>query len=371
MTEIEAAPSVARGVEDYGDAQAEYLALRHHGAHEPIGGAIVVDRSTRGRMTLHGARAREVLTGLVTNDVLSLEPGRGCYAAALTAKGKLVTDLRILARVDDVLVDTPARGFAAWWALVRKFVNPRLARYEDLSERMSELGVFGTRAHAALAAMLEIGWEELTSLEPFEHRTTMWRGHEVVVARVPDLGLEGFSLFLPSDARSEAWDALVKAGVRPAGIRAFDIARLEAGRGEFGVELDDATLAQEANLDELHAISYTKGCYTGQETVARVHFRGHVNRYLRGLRLSDERPVPVRAEVRDRSGKVVGDVRSMVVSPRLGGIALAMVRREVPDGGDVEVVWGDGEGDRGRARVVALPFESSGASPEPERAGAS
>ena len=117
--------------------------------------------------------------------------------------------------------------------------------------------------------------------------------------------------------------------------------------------MDDTTLAQEANMEALHAISFTKGCYTGQETVARVHFRGHVNRHLLGLRY-DEAMVPPRgAEVRDASGKAVGDVRSAVVSPRLGGIALAMLRREVEAESDVDVWWG---ASTIRARVVSLPF---------------
>jgi tRNA-modifying protein YgfZ len=117
--------------------------------------------------------------------------------------------------------------------------------------------------------------------------------------------------------------------------------------------MDDSTLAQEANMDALHAISYTKGCYTGQETVARVHFRGHVNRYLRGLRYGVESPIPRGAQVVDVAGKVVGDVRSAVRSPRLGGIALAMARREVEDESEVMLRW---EGGSTRARVVALPF---------------
>ncbi|HEX4933987.1 MAG TPA: glycine cleavage T C-terminal barrel domain-containing protein, partial [Gemmatimonadaceae bacterium] len=354
------APSVPPPVEarrDFGDVAGEYAALRHESPSAPhagpAGGAIVVDRSYRSRGTFSGAKAREALTGLVTNDVLALTSGQGCYAVALTPKGKILADLRIFARGDDLLVDVPPRAAPGWWATVRKYVNPRLARYADVSATTSELGVFGTRSHAVVAAVLRLPWEEPLHMSAFAHREVEAFGTTVTLARVPDLGIEGFSLFVPGEARDTLWDALVEQGARPAGVDALEIARLEAGRPEWGIEMDDTTLAQEANMEALHAISFTKGCYTGQETVARVHFRGHVNRHLRGLRF-DEHLVPSRgAEIRDSTGKAVGDVRSAVVSPRLGGIAIAMIRRELADGDEVEVAWGDATL---RAVIVSLPF---------------
>jgi folate-binding protein YgfZ len=126
---------------------------------------------------------------------------------------------------------------------------------------------------------------------------------------------------------------------------------VEAGRPAWGRDIDDTTLTQEANLDELQAISYEKGCYTGQETVARVHFRGHVNRYLRGLVLERD-DVPPGAALW-LSDKQVGDVRSVVISPRLGPIALGMVRREVPAGERLEIRM---DGRNANATVVKLPF---------------
>jgi folate-binding protein YgfZ len=115
---------------------------------------------------------------------------------------------------------------------------------------------------------------------------------------------------------------------------------VEAGYPEWGLDVDDGTLPQEANLDELRAISYTKGCYTGQEVVARIHFRGHVNRHLRGLAYpADAGVVPRGAQLTDEEGKVVGDVRTSVLSPRLGGVALGMVRREVAPGALLTASW--------------------------------
>jgi len=123
----------------------------------------------------------------------------------------------------------------------------------------------------------------------------------------------------------------------------WEIARIESGRPQWGADMDDSTLPQEANFDELGAISYTKGCYIGQETVARVHFRGHVNRFLRRLRFVSRPAPPKGAELLDESGKVIGDIRSVALSPRYGGVALGMVRREVTPGTTLQARWSGGE----------------------------
>src|SRR5919198_1368539 len=140
----------------------------------------------------------------------------------------------------------------------------------------------------------------------------------VVVARVPELEMEGFELFAPAEMYEVLWERALAARATPGGLDTWEIARVEAGRPEWGVDIDESTLPQEANLEELHAISYTKGCYTGQETVARVHFRGHVNRHLSGLRSPGTVPPVPGAQLLDATGKTVGDVRSAVSSPRLG-----------------------------------------------------
>ena len=152
-------------------------------------------------------------------------------------------------------------------------------------------------------------------------------------------------------------------GSGPAGLTAGEIARVEAGRPEWGIDMDESTIAQEAGLEELGAISYTKGCYTGQEVVARVHFRGHVNRTLRGLRASGTTPPAYLAALFDSSGKAVGEVHSTASSPRLGGIALGMVRREIETGTQLTARWnaelaGDTAAGETQVDVVPLPFPS-------------
>ena len=313
----------------YGSVSAEYEALHNRAA--------VFDRSHRGRLRVKGPRAAEMVTGLVTNDVSALPPGQGCYAAALTAKGKIVADVRVLVEEDGVLVDAPPRAAAAWAAMVRKFVNPRIAPHTDESASLRDIGVFGATARHVVSELTGVPAPALTALAPYAHMSVEVQGSAMRIVKVPELEVEGFELLVPADAFTPLWASVVVAGATPAGLEAWDIARVEAGRPEWGVDMDDNTIPQEANFDELHAISYTKGCYTGQEVVARLHFRGHVNKHLRGLAHAGAEPLPRGAQLVDDDGKVVGDVRSAVVSPRLGGVALAMVRREVPLGATLRV----------------------------------
>lgn len=311
--------SVARS---YGDPDGEYGSLRN--------GALLVDRSARHRLQMRGAKAAELLTGLVTNDILALTPGQGCYAAALTPKGKLVADLRVyMVEPELLLLDAPVRAADGWMQLVRKYINPRVAAYTDVSAHTRQIGVYGSRAREILAAAAGLDAELVDALSNY---STLRTENGIVVARVPDLRLDGFEIYGPGTELSAIWNQAVEFGATPGGLDAFEIARIEAGHPEWGLDMDDTTIPQEANLEDAHAISYTKGCYTGQEVVARVHFRGHVNRHLRALASVGGDPIPKGAELLDDTGKVVGDVRSSVLSPRLGEIAIGMVRREIAPG---------------------------------------
>ena len=336
------------GAAVFTSVEEEYAALRS--------GAGVVDRSARLRMLVGGVQATETITGLVTNDVGALRPGAGQYAAALTAKGKVIADVRIFARGDDLLLDTPAAAAPGFAAMIRKYVNPRLARYADVSSILRTVGVFGPRAHAALASVLvaagagEDSVAALRGLADYHHLPFTLAGATVMIARVPDLGGEGFDCFVPVEVAEQLWSLLIAARATPVGRDAAEVARVEAGRPAWGPDMDETTLAQEANFDALDGISYTKGCYTGQETVARVHFRGHVNRSLRGVESAV--PIPAGAELFDRE-RSVGEMKSRVISPRLGPIGLAMVRAEVATDAELTSRWENGVA---TARVRALPF---------------
>src|SRR3954467_12200733 len=329
----------------YAGVATEYDALRRH--------AVVFDRSHRGRLRVSGAKAAETLTGLVTNDVAALASGQGQYAAALTPKGKIITDLRIFREESSFLVDCPPRATEGWLATVRKYVNPRIAPYADESIATRSLGIFGISARLVVGEMTGISSSALGVLPEYAHASVAIDDAHIVIARVPDLELEGFELFVPAASYEMLWERALAAKATPGGLETWEIARVEAGRPEWGIDIDESTLPQEANFEELHAISYTKGCYTGQETVARVHFRGHVNRHLRGLRTAAPEPLVPRAVLYDATGKEVGDVRSTAASPRLGSIAIGMVRREGEVGATLMARWDGGES---RVDVAHLPF---------------
>jgi folate-binding protein YgfZ len=313
----------------------EYSALHN--------GALSFDRSDRTRMRISGPKAAELVTGMVTNDVLALVPGEGQYAAALTAKGKIVADLRIFALEDGLLIDSSFPAAPGWKEMVRKYVNPRTAPYHDLTSELSDFGIFGRSSRSVVSRVTDVDDKDLAMLPPYGHISRPFEDVTVIIARVPEMDLDGFEIFIPSEAVGALKTKLHSAGIPAGSNDTWEIARIESGRPQWGVDMDDSTLPQEANLDELGAISYTKGCYIGQETVARVHFRGHVNRFLRRLRFVTRPAPPKGAELVDESGKVIGDIRSSALSPRFGGVALGMVRREVLPGTTLQARWDGGE----------------------------
>lgn len=321
------------------DARAAFDALRT--------GAVALARPDHLHLEFLGPKAGEVLTGLVTNDVLALAPGASKYAVTLTPKGKVIADMRI-ARVGDAryVTSSPLPTGTAWHDLVRKYVNPRLATYGVLPR--TTISCFGPRAAEAVARVLAmIGGGQAPDSERSDDAATDAGGRTDVVAHASDVlvlptaelgDVPGFDLLVAPDHAVAVLGALLAdPTVTPGHEQALEVARVAAGRPRCGLDMDDTTIPQEANLGDFGALSFDKGCYTGQETVARLHFRGHVNKSLRRIRASAA--VPRGAEVRTADGKVVGDVRSTVVSPTHGPIALAMIRREVAAGDTVSAHW--------------------------------
>lgn len=306
-------------------------------------GALLIDRSDRVRIRFGGPRAAELLTGLVTNDVLALTPGHGQYAAALTPKGKIAADIRIFADDEGLLTDTSLRAAQNWRDIVKKYVNPRVAPYRDITAETRDLAVLGTKARRYVAQSLDVDEHALGSLAPYSNLTVNFDGGRAMIVRVAELEVDGYEIMALANAEPALRAKLLAAGAIPGSAGTFDVARIEAGRPEWGIDMNDATIPQEANFDSLGAISYTKGCYTGQETVARVHFRGHVNKFLRRLHFVSVAIPPANAELIDDTGNVVGDVRSVAVSPRQGGVAIAMVRREIAPGTTLNARWDGGE----------------------------
>ncbi|RKQ90591.1 hypothetical protein C8N24_0403 [Solirubrobacter pauli] len=286
----------------------------------------VVDRSERGKLALTGAEAKDFLHGQVTNDILALEPGKGCYAAFLTHKGKMLGDLRVFDLGDELLIDCERVALQELFNLLRR---TKLGRDVELHKRTLEMTLLSV-----------IGPDAPDLAGPDEHdNARVELGGKTVVAVRTDVGVDVFCWAEDREAVRGALDF-------PDGDEALaEVVRVETGRPRYGVDLDDSVIPQEAGLNE-RAVSFTKGCYVGQETVARLFYRGKPNRRLLGLKLDE--PAPSGTELR-LGEKVVGKLGSVVVSPEHGPIALALVRREANPGDTVEA-------DGASALIVDIPF---------------
>jgi folate-binding protein YgfZ len=331
----------------FGDGAAEYRAVRE--------GAAVALRSDRARFRLWGKDPVRMLHGLVTNDLLKAPAGRGVYAAMLTPKGRMIADLRAFRREDgEVLVSVAAEAREGVRDHLRKMVPPMFARWEDVTDSVAEIGIYGPRSGEALGAVF-VGAALPVDEDAFAE--TEVEGVRVLVAATREAGLEeGFDLFVDAEAAPALWQAL-RAHAPAVGFGALETLRVEAGRPRYGTDLTEETIPteayQSAGLME-RAISFSKGCYTGQEVVVRIAHRGHVNRHLRGLLLGDAPPPAMRTPLFDpASGKEVGWTTSAAYSPRLAQtVALGYVRRTVEPGGTVRV----GAADGAEATVAELPF---------------
>ena len=299
-------------------------------------GCGLLDRSERGKLALTGAGAKAFLQGQVTNDVEGLTPGSGCYAAFLTPKGKMLGDLRILDAGDELLLDTERVALQELFNMIRRFsIGYDVGLHKRTLER-GLLSLIGPQAGAIAGALGE---------DEHSHAVVAVGGIEARAIRT-DVGVD---LLCDAAALDALRAALVEAGAVPVSADAADCLRIEHGRPRYGIDLDDTVIPQEAGLND-RAVSFTKGCYVGQETVARLHYRGKPNRHLRGLRLS----APASSgEPLALEGREVGRVRSVALSPTFGPIALALVRREAPPGSTVAV--GAGAGGT-TATVEELPF---------------
>jgi folate-binding protein YgfZ len=299
-------------------------------------GCGVVDRSDRGKLALAGADAKSFLQGQVSNDVEALRTGTGCYAAFLTPKGKMLGDVRILDAGDELLLDTERVALQELFNMIRRFSIGYDVQLDKRTLQRGLLSLLGPAADAVFGA----GGPDATE---DAHVAAELDGIPVRAVRT-DLGLD---LLCEAGDTDRLRDALDARGADPVSETVADCLRIEHGRPRYGVDLDDSVIPQEADLNH-RAVSFTKGCYVGQETVARLYYRGKPNRQLRGLRLSTPAQTGTEIMFGDR---VVGRLGSVAESPSLGPIGLALVRREAPPGSEVTV-----GSDEVTAVVVELPF---------------
>jgi tRNA-modifying protein YgfZ len=278
----------------------------------------LVDRSERGKLALTGDQAAEMLNGQVSNDVEALAPGDGCYAALLTNKGKMLADLRVLRTERELWLDTERVALQVLFDALRRGVVGWQAQLHKRTLQQALVSLVGPGA--AAAAGVDPEWAQP------EHRN-----REAAIGGVPvvlvatDLGVD---VVCAAEDAERVRAALAVPEVPEA---AAEVLRVESGRPRYGVDVDDGTIPQEADLNE-RAVSFEKGCYVGQETVARLHYRGRPNRRLRGLRLSEPVPTGTPLALGERA---IGRLGSSVVSPRHGPIGLALMRREAAVGDEL------------------------------------
>jgi folate-binding protein YgfZ len=310
------------------------------------------DRSERGKLLLTGLDVAEYLQGQLTNDIEALAPGEGCYAALLDRKGHVQADMRVLRAPAGAFPQTApgssggSPGSGAFWVDTepeglevahRHLQTYKIGREVDVAELTAEwsiLSLVGPRSAevAATPPLPEHASERLSVLG---------------VDRIAVGTAGGIDLIVPRGDAEPLRAALLEAGAAEVGPEAVEILRIEAGVPRLGAEMGAETMPAEAGIVE-RAISFEKGCYIGQEPVARLHYRGRPNRRLRGLRLSAPAAAGEGLRLGDRE---VGRIGSACVSPAHGPIALAVVRREAEPGDELTV------GEAGvTARVVELPF---------------
>lgn len=236
-------------------------------------GAVVVDRSAEGRLRLTGADRVSWLQGLVTNDVAALQPGQGCYAAYLTPQGRMISDLRILANPEALLLDVPAIAKAAITARFDQFIITEDVVVEDVTARIARLAVHGPRAVQVVAKALDEPAAALAALAEHAHVDVEFQDAPVVVAGCHALGGPGFDIYCAAERVTDVAARLFASGGHDITVDAWDTLRIEAGLPVFGIDMDTDTIPLEAGLEE-SAISQTKGCYVGQEVIIRILHRG-------------------------------------------------------------------------------------------------
>src|SRR5215213_9276032 len=294
-------------------------------------GAGLLDRSERGKLALTGPDAKEFLAGQVTNDIVGLEPGSGCYAALLTPKGKMLGD--------ELLLDTERAALQAVFDVIRRATLGFGVELHKRTLQRGLLSLVGPRAREIA------GTTDLPATEHAHEEATIAGAQVRVIAT--DVGVDVLCLAEDTDAVRQA---LAGAGAERVSEATAELVRVERGRPRWGAELDEMTIPQEADLND-RAVSFTKGCYVGQETVARLRWKGKPNRHLRGLRLSAPVPAGTPLLLGERE---VGVLTSVVSSPEHGPIGLALVRREAEPGAQLTA-------GPATAAVSELPFARSAA----------
>lgn len=317
-------------------------------------GVGLLDLSERGRIEVRGGNRIQFLHGLVSNDVKILQDGDGTYAAFLNATGRINSDCFIYADGERFLIDTPAKTRAWVYQSLAKFTPAGGFDVTDITEQTALLSLQGVGASKMLSAL---GLTE--QLQPLKFKHLKIASWDVIVARVSRTVEIGYDLIVSLGGKETLSDLLIQAGAVVVGAQASEVLRIEAGIPDYGRDMDETIILLEAGLE--NAVSYKKGCYLGQETIAKIHHRGHdqTAKRLMGLILESEVVPAAGSKVFNESGKEIGHITSSCYSPALDRpIALAYLRRNnFQVGMRHNVVVGDASY---KAEVVKPPFLKRG-----------
>ncbi|MFU8802730.1 MAG: YgfZ/GcvT domain-containing protein [Bradymonadaceae bacterium] len=324
-----------RWVESFGDVADEYGAVAESG----LG---LIDRSERETLVITGDDAIPWLQGLVTSDLFELaEEGSGQIGCAVNQNGRLIADVRFLHVPELLLIDLERGRREALLSHLRRHIIMEKVKVTDRTEQTGRIGVYGARAASLLEGVADLA-HPLSERGDYQGSWGSVGEEDVIVQRLPWLGYEGFEIYCGADGALNVWRALEEADpeARPLGNEAFEMLRIEAGMPRFGVELGEKVIPLEANLNE--AISFEKGCYLGQEIIARLDTLGTPARLLRRLLIeADEVPAPGTKLLAE--GKSVGEIIRAIRSPKYGQpMALGYVKRKHNDVGTVLDLEGGG-----------------------------
>lgn len=318
----------------------------HRAVREKVG---LIDLASRTLLRVGGKDSTRYLNGMLTNDIKALSEGKGCYACLLSPQGKILADLEVYALSHAYLLEFEATLRERTLDHLNKYVIADDVAFQEMGA-FSLFALQGPEAGAVLQKL--VGQTELPP-EVHRHLVVPYDGAECRVISRDLTGEGGFKLIAPREKTEALWRALMGAGAIPVGVAAFNALRIEAGIPWYGVDFDEGNFPQEAGIEE-GAVSFTKGCYIGQEFVIRIAHRGHVNRRVSGLTLQGDDP-PTRGDRILKDGREVGRITSATFSPTFGKvIALGMLRRECWEPGTIVEV--ESRGGQISAQVTSLPF---------------
>jgi folate-binding protein YgfZ len=311
------------------------------------GGAGLIDLSSRGRLRVSGSEATMFLNGLITNDMKTLAENRWMPAAFPTVQGRLIGAVRVVRLKDAFVIDTDAESHEAVLKTVSRFTLAGDFHVKDLTSETALLSVQGKRAVEVVEKVLKTSVSDLPRDGVLE---TNWQNTPVTIIRATHTAEDGFDILIDSAQGAQLRQALIDADAQVVSPDVFEVLRIEAGIARFGHDVDETNVVTETNLDD--AVSYTKGCYVGQEIIVRIKHRGHVAKKLTGLRFQTEKRIEPGTIIKSSDGKEIGKLTSTAFSPKLEAtIGLGYVRYEFLNPGTTVVIEPEIQ-----ATTAELPF---------------